>query len=83
MKGTAAGCMNCTSLILSKLLEEGKISYVVRGTTYPRNLGDRLNNSKQRDREIPKDNRVIKSTKNNRSFGKMLPLNVLTTIHFV
>jgi RNA-binding protein Nova len=39
--GTAASCMNCTSLVLAKLLEMGggKFEYVQKGTTYPKSLG--------------------------------------------
>ena len=39
--GTAAGCMNCTSLVLAKLLEassDGRFEYFQKGTTYPKSV---------------------------------------------
>jgi len=39
--GTAAGCMNCTSLVLAKLLEaspSARFEYFQKGTTYPRSM---------------------------------------------
>ena len=39
--GTAAGCMNCTSLVLAKLIEaspEGRFEYSQKGTTYPKSV---------------------------------------------
>jgi len=39
--GTAAGCMNCTSLVLAKLLEaspSSRFEYYQKGTTYPRSM---------------------------------------------
>lgn len=39
--GTAAGCMNCTSLVLAKLLEaspSAHFEYFQKGTTYPRSM---------------------------------------------
>lgn len=69
--GTAAGCMNCTSLVLAKLLEassEGRFEYFQKGTTYPKSVrshfgsiatgkGGSDSRDRDRDRNGDRDNR--------------------------